>query len=66
MTKYIVAIAALVALAVPTAAMASVAVDANGVGFVGKGDVQSALGWNDGTSTRTSPASSSPPRTQVS
>ena len=48
MKKYIVAIAALVALAVPTAALASVAVDANGVGYIGKGDVQSALKWNNG------------------
>jgi hypothetical protein len=48
MKKYIVAIAALVALAVPTAALASVAVDANGNGYVGKGDVQSALKWNNG------------------
>ena len=36
------------ALAIPTAGIASVAVDANGVGYVGKGDVQSALGWNNG------------------
>jgi hypothetical protein len=51
MKKYIVAIAALVALAVPTAAMAAVSYDAtnDGVitGYVGKGDVQSALQWND-------------------
>ena len=47
MKKYIVAIAALVALAVPTAALASVAVDANGNGYVGKGDVQSAFKWNN-------------------
>jgi hypothetical protein len=44
MKKYIVAIAAIAALAVPTAAMAVVAVDSTGVGTVGKGDVQDALG----------------------
>ena len=48
MKKYIVAIAAVVALAVPTAALASVAVDANGNGYVSKGNVQSALKWNNG------------------
>ena len=49
MRKLIITAAALVALAVPTAAFASVAVDGNGVGFVGKGDVQTALGYaNDG------------------
>jgi hypothetical protein len=47
MKKYIVTIGALVALAVPTAALASVNVDANGVGFVGKGDVQTALGYQN-------------------
>ena len=47
MKKYIVAIAALVALAVPTAALATVSVN-DGVGHVDKGDVQSALKWNNG------------------
>jgi hypothetical protein len=42
--------AALVALVVPTAAMADVAVNDQGVGTVGKGDVQTALGdINDAT-----------------
>jgi hypothetical protein len=51
MKKYIVAIAALAALAVPTAAAAAVSYDAtnDGVitGYAGKGDVQSALQLND-------------------
>ena len=42
----IVALAALALLATAAVASASVAVD-NGVGFVGKGDVQSALKWNN-------------------
>jgi hypothetical protein len=46
MRKFIIVAASIAALAVPTAAMASVAVD-NGVGFVGKGDVQYALKWNN-------------------
>jgi hypothetical protein len=46
MKKYIVAMAALVALAVPTAAFATVTVN-DGVGHVDKGDVQSALKWNN-------------------
>lgn len=46
MKKYIVAIAALFALAVPTAAMAASS-DANGVVTVTKGDIQSAMGWNN-------------------
>ncbi len=44
MRKLFIIAASIAALAVPTAAMASVAVDGNGVGFVGKGDVQNALG----------------------
>jgi hypothetical protein len=44
--KFIIAGAALMALAIPSVASANVAVD-NGVGTVGKGDVQSALGIND-------------------
>jgi hypothetical protein len=47
MRKFIIAAVALVALVVPTAAVASVAVDATGNGVVGKGDVQSALSWNN-------------------
>jgi parvulin-like peptidyl-prolyl isomerase len=43
MRKLFIIAASLLALAIPTAAMANVAVD-NGVGFVGKGDVQTALG----------------------
>ena len=46
MRKLIIIAASIAALAIPTVAIASVAVD-NGVGFVGKGDVQSALGWNN-------------------
>src|SRR5580765_3021391 len=46
MRKLIIIAASIAALAIPTAALASVAVD-NGVGFVGKGDVQTALGWNN-------------------
>ena len=45
MRKLIIIAASIAALAIPTAAMASVAVDGNGVGFVGKGDVQTALGY---------------------
>jgi hypothetical protein len=44
MRKLFIIAASIAALAVPTAAMASVAVDSNGVGTVGKGDVQDALG----------------------
>jgi hypothetical protein len=43
-SKFIVVAGALAALAVPSVASANVAVD-NGVGFVGKGDVQTALGY---------------------
>jgi hypothetical protein len=44
----VLAIAAIAATALfATVASASVAVDANGNGYVGKGDVQSALGWNN-------------------
>jgi hypothetical protein len=42
-SKFIVVAGALAALAVPSVASANVAVD-DGVGFVGKGDVQTALG----------------------
>src|SRR6476659_8789527 len=44
----IVALAALALLATAAVASASVAVDTNGVGHVDKGDVQSALKWNNG------------------
>ena len=47
MRKLIIIIAAFAALAIPTAAMASVAVDGNGTGSVGKGDVQTALGYKN-------------------
>ena len=45
--KFIVVAGALAALAVPSVASANVAVD-NGVGHVDKGDVQTALKWNNG------------------
>jgi len=58
MRKLIIIAASLAALAIPTAAMASVAVDSNGNGFVGKGDVQTALGYaNDGAFQAANPAS---------
>jgi hypothetical protein len=41
-------LAAVAVLATAAVASASVAVDANGTGYVGKGDVQSALKWNNG------------------
>jgi hypothetical protein len=44
MRKLIIIAASIAALAIPTAAMATVAVDGTGTGFVGKGDVQTALG----------------------
>ncbi len=48
MRKIIITVASLLALAVPTAALASVTLDpATGKGFVGKGDVQTPFGWND-------------------
>jgi hypothetical protein len=47
MRKIILSVAMLGALAVPTVASASVAVDSSGNGFVGKGDVQVAFGWNN-------------------
>lgn len=48
MRKFIITVASLVALAVPTAALASVTLDpATGYGFVGKGDVQTPFNWND-------------------
>jgi len=46
MRKFIIAAASLLALAIPAAGIASVAVE-NGVGFVGKGDVQTALGYKN-------------------
>jgi hypothetical protein len=45
MRKLFIIAAAIAALAIPTAAMATVAVDGTGTGFVGKGDVQTALGY---------------------
>ena len=47
MRKLIIIAASIAALAVPATAFASVNVDANGNGYVGKGDVQSALKWNN-------------------
>ena len=55
-SKFIVVAGALAALAVPSVASANVAVE-NGAGFVGKGDVQTAL------TTPTTPRSSRPSRT---
>jgi hypothetical protein len=46
MRKLIITVASLLALAIPTAAMADVAVE-NGVGFVGKSDVKGLFGGND-------------------
>lgn len=46
MRKIILSVAAVAMLAIPAAASANVAVD-NGTGYVGKGDVQSALKWNN-------------------
>jgi hypothetical protein len=48
MRKLIIIAASFAALAIPTAAMATVAVDGTGTGFVGKGDVQTALGYGNG------------------
>lgn len=49
MRKRIIPVAAIAAaLAVPAAASASVALDSTGHGFVGKGDVQTVLGYNNG------------------
>jgi hypothetical protein len=44
MRKLIILGASLMALAIPAAAIAGVAIDSAGKGFVGKGDVQTALG----------------------
>ena len=51
MRKLIIIAASIAALAIPTAALASVAVDGTGNGFVGKGDVQTALGYGNGNDT---------------
>jgi hypothetical protein len=47
MRKLIITVASLLALAVPAAGMAAVAVDSNGVGTVGKSDVKGLFGGND-------------------
>src|SRR5262245_50931943 len=47
MKKFFIVAASIAALAIPAVAGANVAVDANGNGYVGKGDVQSALKWNN-------------------
>jgi hypothetical protein len=47
MRKIIIAVASLLALAIPAAGIAGVSF-ADGVGHVDKGDVQSALKWNNG------------------
>jgi hypothetical protein len=47
MRKLFIIAASIAALAIPTAAFASVSVDASGNGFVGKGDVQTALGYKN-------------------
>ena len=44
-----VATATLIAIGAASAAHASVGVSATGNGFVGKGDVQTVLGWNNQT-----------------
>jgi hypothetical protein len=46
MRKLMIIAASIAALAIPATAFASV--DANGIGYVGKGDVQAALKWNNG------------------
>ena len=45
MRKLIILGISIAALAIPATALATVAVDASGNGFVGKGDVQTALGY---------------------
>jgi hypothetical protein len=47
MRKLFIIAASIAALAIPTVAFASVSVDASGNGFVGKGDVQTALGYKN-------------------
>jgi len=47
MRKLFIIAASIAALAIPTAAFASVSVDGSGNGFVGKGDVQTALGYKN-------------------
>jgi hypothetical protein len=47
MKKFFIVAASIAALAIPAVASANVAVNDQGVGSVGKGDVQSALGLND-------------------
>jgi hypothetical protein len=47
MRKLFILAASIAALAIPAAGLASVGVDANGVGHVDKGDVQAALKWNN-------------------
>ena len=47
MRKFGLIIAAIAALSMSTAAIAAVNVSDEGVGFVGKGDVQLAFGWNN-------------------
>jgi hypothetical protein len=51
MRKFAIA-AAVAAAAISSAAMALVTVDSNGYGFVGKGDVQLAFGWNNAAAQR--------------
>lgn len=46
MRKLIILAISVIALAIPAAGIGSVTVD-NGVGYVGKGDVQSAVKWNN-------------------
>ena len=58
MRKLIILGISIAALAIPATALATVAVDASGNGFVGKGDVQTALGYgNDGAFQAANPAS---------
>ena len=52
-----ISIAAAAALTIASSiAMATVTVDSNGVGFVGKGDVQLAFGWNNAAAQRNASA----------
>jgi hypothetical protein len=48
--------AAAAAATISSAALALVTVDANGYGFVGKGDVQLAFGWNNAAAQRNAQA----------
>jgi hypothetical protein len=55
MRKFAIA-AAVAAATISSAALALVTVDSNGYGFVGKGDVQLAFGWNNAAAQRNATA----------